>query len=87
MHCTICGTINPALARFCMGCGNSLVSGIVCSNCQTLLPPQARYCYYCGAFQAQPQSGGAQASASPAPIQRRIGPVGAKMDTLVTKPT
>lgn len=53
MQCPTCGTINPTQARFCMGCGISLINGLVCASCQTLLPPQARYCYHCGAFQAQ----------------------------------
>ncbi|PKN94250.1 MAG: hypothetical protein CVU44_07575 [Chloroflexi bacterium HGW-Chloroflexi-6] len=53
MQCPTCATINPAQARFCMGCGQSLVQGLVCGQCQTLLPLQARYCYHCGAFVAQ----------------------------------
>ncbi len=53
MQCPTCATLNPAQARFCMGCGLSLTQGIVCGQCQTLLPPQARYCYHCGAFVAR----------------------------------
>lgn len=53
MQCPTCGTINPAPARFCMGCGVVLVNGLVCNNCHTLLPPQACYCYHCGTYQAQ----------------------------------
>ncbi len=54
MQCPTCATINPAQARFCMGCGQLLVQGAVCGHCNTLLPPQARYCYHCGAYLAQP---------------------------------
>lgn len=50
MQCIHCGTMNPAQARFCLGCGNLLVQGIVCQNCHTLLPPQARFCFHCGAM-------------------------------------
>jgi class 3 adenylate cyclase/tetratricopeptide (TPR) repeat protein len=50
MQCPFCGTINPAQARFCMGCGAKLVQGNVCGVCQTLLPLQARYCYHCGSY-------------------------------------
>ncbi|MBN1147161.1 MAG: AAA family ATPase [Anaerolineales bacterium] len=50
MQCPICGTNNPAQARFCMECGALLVNGVVCSNCHTLLPSQARFCYHCGEF-------------------------------------
>ena len=65
MQCATCGTINPAQARFCMGCGSALVQGIVCGQCQTLLPLQARYCYHCGAFQAQPGTAFQPGAASP----------------------
>ncbi|MFN2283501.1 MAG: tetratricopeptide repeat protein [Anaerolineae bacterium] len=53
MQCPACGTINPAQARFCMGCGYKLIQGIICTTCHTLLPPQARYCTHCGAFVGQ----------------------------------
>ena len=49
MDCPYCGTANPALARFCLGCGRPLVAGVVCATCHTLLPAQARYCFHCGA--------------------------------------
>ncbi len=50
MNCPSCGTTNPAQARFCMGCGQLLVNGVICSTCHTLLPPYARYCFNCGAM-------------------------------------
>ncbi|MBN2389509.1 MAG: zinc ribbon domain-containing protein, partial [Anaerolineae bacterium] len=50
MQCPTCGTINPAQARFCMGCGSKLIQSIICTTCHTLLPSQARYCTHCGAF-------------------------------------
>ncbi len=50
MQCSICGTMNPAQARYCMGCGHSLVLGVVCQTCHTLLPAQARFCFHCGAL-------------------------------------
>lgn len=49
MHCPLCGTGNPAQARFCLGCGHLLVDGLVCAVCHTLLPAGARYCFHCGA--------------------------------------
>ncbi|MFO7586366.1 MAG: adenylate/guanylate cyclase domain-containing protein, partial [Anaerolineales bacterium] len=52
MQCPTCNTINPAQARFCMGCGINLVQGLVCGQCQTLLPLSAHYCYHCGNFVA-----------------------------------
>jgi ribosomal protein L40E len=52
MQCPDCHTFNPAQARFCMGCGRSLINGQVCRQCSTLLPVEARYCYHCGAFLA-----------------------------------
>ena len=50
MNCPYCGTSNPAQARFCLGCGRSLVGGLVCSTCHTLLPTHARFCFHCGAI-------------------------------------
>jgi class 3 adenylate cyclase/tetratricopeptide (TPR) repeat protein len=48
MDCPSCQTTNPALARFCLGCGKSLVNGLVCPTCFTALPSHARYCFHCG---------------------------------------
>ncbi len=69
MQCPTCTTINPAQARFCMGCGQKLIQGLVCSHCQTLLPPQAQYCYHCGTFVAQGDSTQFQPLAAP-PVAR-----------------
>ncbi len=82
MQCPTCNTINPAQARFCMGCGVNLMQGLVCGNCQTLLPLEARYCYYCGNFVAQAGVVGQPVSpvAVPAtttqhPVSPRLAPV------------
>ncbi|MCI0394049.1 MAG: zinc ribbon domain-containing protein [Chloroflexi bacterium] len=48
MLCSECATPNPAQARFCLNCGQSLTAGLVCSLCHTLLPVQARFCFHCG---------------------------------------
>src|SRR5688572_18580759 len=48
MQCPACTASNPAQARFCLNCGNPLVSGHVCTGCHTLLPANARYCFHCG---------------------------------------
>jgi len=68
MQCPYCATINPAQARFCMGCGAQLVQGVVCGTCHTLLPPQARFCTHCGAFLPQPVSAGAAMPGPAAPL-------------------
>jgi class 3 adenylate cyclase/tetratricopeptide (TPR) repeat protein len=47
MECAACGTENPAGARFCMSCGNTLERR--CPNCGTPAPPEARFCMSCGA--------------------------------------
>ena len=81
MRCPSCGTGNPAQARFCLGCGQMLVDGLVCALCHTLLPASARYCFHCGAVvvaqAAQPAApvaaaraaawGGGEAAPAPAP--------------------
>ena len=46
MQCPKCLQENPAQARFCLHCGNTLVLG--CANCGTELPPNARFCFACG---------------------------------------
>lgn len=68
MECPYCQTVNPAQARFCLGCGRRLVQGVVCSACQTLLPAHARYCFYCGALVIPPaESTAPEAEAALAP--------------------
>ncbi len=54
MQCPYCGTQNPPAARFCLGCGRSLLDAIVCADCHTLLPPHAAYCFHCGASVPHP---------------------------------
>ncbi len=67
MQCARCGAVNPSQARFCMDCGQSLVSGIVCGHCQTLLPPQAHFCYHCGAYVSQAAVPASYQPGAPAP--------------------
>ena len=47
MHCSTCGTENPVDAKFCNGCGASLVR--LCAACGTSNSPGARFCSECGA--------------------------------------
>ncbi len=87
MQCPYCQTMNPAQARFCMGCGQPLINAIVCPACHTLLPVNARYCFHCGALQvgslAAPVYIGPQAvslpvapqQAPPPPVQAVTAPV------------
>jgi class 3 adenylate cyclase/tetratricopeptide (TPR) repeat protein len=70
MNCPYCGTSNPAQARFCLGCGRPLVSGLVCPACHTLLPAHAHFCFHCGAIvvsAVQPTSSPPVRAAEPAP--------------------
>lgn len=51
--CSDCGTLNPADARFCTGCGRSLQSppaaeNEVCHSCGKAVIPGARFCPHCG---------------------------------------
>lgn len=70
MQCPSCGTLNPSQARFCLGCGQGLINGIVCHICHTVLPVHARYCYHCGAFLAQATGvGGVQPLSAALPAQ------------------
>ncbi len=47
MKCTGCGRANPADARFCGGCGNSLAPR--CASCGAESAADARFCMACGA--------------------------------------
>src|SRR5439155_27177113 len=47
MPCPNCGTENPESAKFCNGCGGSLLP--VCSSCGTSNASGARFCSECGA--------------------------------------
>ncbi|MEK4514367.1 SPFH domain-containing protein [Paenibacillus sp. FSL H8-0122] len=51
--CSGCGTVNPADARFCTGCGRSLqpppeAENEVCPSCGKAVIPGARFCPHCG---------------------------------------
>lgn len=50
--CSGCGALNPADARFCTGCGQSLQSvpaeGSTCRSCSKPVVPGAKFCPYCG---------------------------------------
>ncbi len=46
MTCPHCGTVVPAGARFCGGCGSAL--GRVCDACGTTNDPSMRFCTQCG---------------------------------------
>ncbi|WP_339219824.1 SPFH domain-containing protein [Paenibacillus sp. FSL H8-0332] len=51
--CSGCGTLNPADARFCTGCGRSLqtppeAENEVCHSCGKAVIPGAKFCPHCG---------------------------------------
>jgi membrane protease subunit (stomatin/prohibitin family) len=47
--CANCSTGNPAGAKFCMGCGQTMAPAVRhCTNCGTELPGGARFCAGCG---------------------------------------
>lgn len=51
--CSGCGTLNPADARFCTGCGRSLqtppeAENEVCPSCGKAVIPGAKFCPHCG---------------------------------------
>jgi membrane protease subunit (stomatin/prohibitin family) len=47
--CASCNAVNPAGAKFCMGCGQALVPAVQhCTECGTELPAGARFCAGCG---------------------------------------
>jgi class 3 adenylate cyclase/tetratricopeptide (TPR) repeat protein len=47
MQCLRCGTDNPGQARFCLTCGEKLVT--VCPQCGKNLPTGSKFCLECGA--------------------------------------
>ncbi len=77
MHCPLCGTANPAQARFCLGCGQLLVGGLVCTVCHTLLPAHARFCFHCGAIVVPPVTVCLKCGAGIAPGQAQCNQCGA----------
>lgn len=78
MKCPNCSQDNPANARFCFNCGNSLAKTTPhCSNCGSELPAGARFCMNCG----QPQNVSTVAddarltrlaAAAPAPLAKKM---------------
>ena len=47
--CASCNAVNPAAAKFCMGCGQALAPAVQhCTECGTELPAGARFCAGCG---------------------------------------
>ncbi|MBN1139761.1 MAG: tetratricopeptide repeat protein [Anaerolineae bacterium] len=82
MRCPLCGTANPAQARFCMGCGQLLVGGLVCTVCHTLLPGHARYCFHCGAIVVPPVTVCPECGAGIAPGQVQCSQCGAPVAQL-----
>jgi len=53
VKCPKCGAINKSDAKFCMGCGSSLVvefkvEGKSCSVCGALVKEEAKFCPKCG---------------------------------------
>ncbi|MWV44311.1 zinc-ribbon domain-containing protein [Paenibacillus sp. HJL G12] len=54
--CVKCGSLNAEDARFCSGCGQSLLTGqehqpyteVLCSDCGHPIPPNAKFCQHCG---------------------------------------
>lgn len=57
LKCTKCGADNPATAKFCAGCGNSLSPQVAettaCSKCAAPNPKTAKFCCECGAKMAR----------------------------------
>lgn len=51
--CEKCSTLNSENARFCSGCGQSMLAEsskkpIICSDCGHPIPPNAKFCVNCG---------------------------------------
>ena len=65
MPCPNCGTENPESAKFCNGCGGSLLP--VCSSCGTSNASGARFCSECGAPFTVDGGGATPAAAAAAP--------------------
>jgi class 3 adenylate cyclase/tetratricopeptide (TPR) repeat protein/ketosteroid isomerase-like protein len=72
MSCARCGRTNPAVARFCAGCGNPLAPG--CPACGAENEDDARFCIACGTALA----------ARPAPAARTPAPHGTEARKVVT---
>lgn len=75
MKCTNCTVDNPAQAKFCFNCGQTL--GVRCANCQSELPAAARFCANCGqpvsATTAKDEARHARlAATTPAPLVEKM---------------
>src|SRR6266566_9804604 len=76
MLCPNCGSENPESAKFCNGCGGSLLP--VCSSCGTSNASGARFCSECGASlavdvtAATPTAAAAAPRATPAAERRLV---------------
>ena len=78
VQCDACGHANPAGARFCGGCGTSLVAALACPLCNTPATENQSFCTACGAALA-PRPGRAFATGKELPAHlaekvRRAGP-------------
>lgn len=47
-HCTNCGALLPAGAKFCANCGQKVDTKPVCPSCHTEVPAGAKFCPNCG---------------------------------------
>jgi len=54
MKCPSCGNDNPKGAKFCIECGNSLITELLCSKCGHSSPPGSKFCKECGHLLAEP---------------------------------
>ncbi len=66
MRCPVCGTQNPASAKFCNECGTPLLS-ITCPACGTMNRPGAKFCNGCGRPIAALAENAQQPASSPGP--------------------
>jgi eukaryotic-like serine/threonine-protein kinase len=56
VKCPNCQTELPDNAKFCMSCGRTLQTEIVCTQCRHVNPAEAKFCLQCGrALTGQPQ--------------------------------
>src|SRR5690242_11377417 len=62
MRCLVCGTLNPASAKFCSECGIRLES-ITCPTCGAINRPDAKFCNQCGSALAIPSESQSQPTA------------------------
>lgn len=85
MACADCGEINPAEARFCIGCGESLalqaatgpttkLQSTVCPVCGSATPVNATFCPTCG-HSTKPETASQQPQATPPPVAAPPRPV------------